>query len=63
MAKARDDASQTRPVMSVTEYIAISGLSRSTVYRGLRSGDIPGRKVLHTWVINRTMAMQQLGLA
>ena len=53
----------TRPVMSVEEYIAVSGLSKATVYRGLNNGDIPGRKVRRQWVINRAKAMQQLGLA
>lgn len=52
-----------RPTMTVEDYMALSGLSRSTVYRALNDGDIKAAKVRRTWVINRAAAMRQLGLA
>lgn len=62
MAERDGITCQGRPTMTVSEYMEVSGLSRSTVYRWLRSSVIPGRKVNETWIINRASALRQLGL-
>lgn len=51
-----------QPFMKPSELEELTGLSRMTVNRMLRAGELPATKVRNRWLINRKKALEQLGL-
>lgn len=50
----------TEDVMTVQEVAELLRVSSTTVYTGLKAGDIPGRKVGQQWRLSRVAVMAWL---